>query len=149
MEQTLEEINKEIDEEYAELLKGWENWIETGKADVSDVDLKVPHWCDLSKVDTSLYTISVIGRASKTWTYEINKKLALQRANNAKQKILQQYWLNPSTTIFDIKTDLQTDHQDKMDEDPMLWQGIDVKITPVPWKEREFRDALVETSIDE
>lgn len=149
MEQTLEELNKEIDEEYAELLNGWEKWIETWKADVSDVNLNVPHWCDLSKVDPSLYTISIIGRASKTWWVDLNKRLATQRAENAKQKIIEQYWLDSSTTKFDIKIDLQTDHQDKMNEDPMLWQGIEVKITPVPWKERAFRDALVETSIND
>ena len=149
MEQTLEELNKEIDEEYAELLNGLEKWIETWKADVSDVNLNVPHWCDLSKVDPGLYSISVIWRASKTWWVDLNKRLATQRAENAKQKIIEQYWLNPATTKFDIKIDLQTDHQDKMNEDPMLWQGIEVKITPVPWKERAFRDALVETSIDD
>jgi len=47
-------IKKEIDKGYAELLNGWEKWIETWKADVSDVNLNVPHWCDLSKVDPNL-----------------------------------------------------------------------------------------------
>lgn len=88
-------------------------------------------------------------RGYKAWWVDLNKRLATQRAENAKQKIVEQYWLTPSTTKFDIKIDLQTDHQDKMNEDPMLWQGIEVKITPVPWRERAFHDVLVETSIDD
>jgi hypothetical protein len=31
----------------------------------------------------------------------------------------------------------------------MLWQGIQVKITPVQRKERASRDPLIETSIDD
>jgi hypothetical protein len=130
------------------LVKWDEKWIETWKADVSDIDLHIPNWCDLSKVDPNLYTITVIGKASKTWSRALNEKLALQRANNARQKIILQYWLDPFVTKFDVKVDLQLDHQDKMNEDVMKWQGVDVKVTPKPWKEREYRDALVETNID-
>ena len=79
----------------------------------------------------------------------MNEKLANQRANNAKEKIIAQYWLDKTTTNFEIKTELQSDFPDKINEDVMLWQWVKVMVIPTEWNERAYRDALVETSIKE
>ena len=144
--ESLEKINKGIDNDYKKLVKWDKTWIDTWRANIPDIDLHIPYWCDLSKVDPNLYTITVIWMASKTWSRAFNEKLALQRANNAKQRIINQYRLTPQTK-FNIKIDLQVNYVDKMGDDTSIWQWVDVKVVPKPWKEREYRDALVKTSI--
>ena len=43
--------------------------------------------------NTSKYKIIITGMASKTWSESVNRRIAQQRAENAKKILIEKYWI--------------------------------------------------------
>lgn len=100
------------------------SWLESWKTEISNDML------DDSKLNTftdeELKTVKIIltGKASKTWSEEVNTRIATERANNMKKMLLEKYPTLDQNNI-EIQIALQPqDSEDKLSD----WQGYDINI---------------------
>ena len=135
IDETYDEIIEEsepIIEEVENLLKEFE-WIasglESGQTEFNNdsISIDLPEWVDLSKIDTKSYKIVITGLASKTWSREVNERIAKQRAENAKKLLMEKYWIKDEWQI-DIQIDLQADHPDSLNDNLSDWQWVKIKL---------------------
>lgn len=164
LDREIEEAMSQIDETYNNIIKeaqpiieevesllkkfGWSVFgLEVGQTEFSDdsISIDLPEWINLSEVDTSKYKITITGLASKTGSDSVNRRIAQQRAENAKKILLEKYWIKDEWQIT-IKIDLQSGHPDRLEEDVSKWQWVKVTIKPTT-SQGEDPDGYVDNAL--
>lgn len=151
----LEEEIEELEEELS-LLENELNvdWLESWQTEFinDNISINLPEWINLSEVDTSKYKITITGLASKTWSEATNRRIAQQRAENAKRVLMEKYWIEDKWQII-IQIDLQSEHPDKLWEDVSQWQWVRIKLEPQATNKPSSNSIIDEenpdTSLDE
>ena len=128
LEEEIEELEKQLSLLEKELNVDWLGTWQTEFND-SSIIIDLPEWVNLSEVDTSKYKIIITGMASKTWSESVNRRIAQQRAENAKKILIEKYWIEDKWQII-TQIDLQSDHPDKLGEDVSKWQWARIKLEP-------------------
>jgi outer membrane protein OmpA-like peptidoglycan-associated protein len=102
------------------------DWLETGKTEINSDIINVDVLNALSESELKDVKITITWMASKTWTTEINQKIAQQRAENARKELVEKY-CGLDTANIQIETAIQpTDNWD--DLWMRQWVKIDVKM---------------------
>ena len=85
----------------------------------------------LSEEELSKVHITITGKASKTWSTSVNERLATERAEAMKKKLLEIY---PGLKEENISLSIDLQAQDSED-DIANWQGADLNIT---WESKTY-----------
>lgn len=115
----LQEDNDQFNDEN-ETNSGLESW----KTEISNDMLDSSQLNSFTDEELKTVKITLTGKASKTWSEELNTRIATTRANNMKKILLEKYpTLNPNN--IEIKIALQPqDSEDDLSD----WQGCDMDI---------------------
>ena len=85
--------------------------LESGKTEINSIDTSMLEW--LSNIELSSTKLVITWLASKTWTNEINKNIANERANNAKKLLLEKYpWLNVDNITVNYMIQPENNNED-------------------------------------
>lgn len=166
IEEAISEIDEatddidDISEELENLLKDYEwssSWLNSWETvfQEDNISIDLPEWTNLSEVDPSTYTITLTWLASKTWSRAVNERIAQQRAESAKQILIEKYGITDKGQIV-IKTDLQSDHPESLNDSLSDWQWVRIKLelnnksddSSLAWEEGD-PDAELERALDE
>lgn len=120
-----------IDNEQTANLNENKNGLRSGSVEFDDTMAKSDYLNGLSAEELSKVKITITGKASKTWSISLNKRLATQRAEAMKKQLLKIY---PGLKEENIS--LNTDLQAQDSEDNIAnWQGADLNIT---WESKTY-----------
>ena len=126
-EETLHELLTYLSEDNEENITSDKSsgWLETWMVDVRDDMAEIDELNGLTEEELRETKIIITWKASKTWSREINERIAEERANNMKKKLLEKYpWLKAEN--LEIRISLQS--QDSTD-DLSERQWVDLKTT--------------------
>ena len=120
-----------IDNEQTANLNENKNGLRSGSVEFDDTMAKSDYLNGLSEEELSKVQITITGKASKTWSIGLNKRLATQRAEAMKKQLLKIYPGLKGENIS-LKTALQArDSEDNIAN----WQGADINIT---WESKTY-----------
>ena len=120
-----------IDNEQTANLEENKNGLRSGSVEFDDTMAKSDYLNGLSEEELSKVKITITGKASKTWSISVNERLATQRAEAMKKKLLEIY---PGLKEDHILVNTAVQAQDS--EDSIAnWQGADLNIT---WESKTY-----------
>lgn len=120
-----------IDNEQTANLEENKNGLRSGSVEFDDTMAKSNYLNGLSEEELSKVKITITGKASKTWSKSVNERLATERAEAMKKKLLEIYPGLKEDHIL-LKTAVQArDSEDNITN----WQGADINIT---WESKTY-----------
>ena len=120
-----------IDNEQTANLNENKNGLRSGSVEFDDTMAKSDYLNGLSEEELSKVKITITGKASKTWARSVNERLATERAEAMKKKLLEIY---PGLKEDHILVNTAVQAQDSKDN-IANWQGADLSIT---WESKTY-----------
>ena len=120
-----------IDNEQTANLEENKNGLRSGSVEFDDTMAKSDYLNGLSEEELSKVKITITGKASKTWSKSVNERLATERAEAMKKKLLEIY---PGLKEDHILVNTAVQAQDSKDN-IANWQGADLSIT---WESKTY-----------